>query len=1053
MKLNLWPLLGFMNAVPRQDVPLNAITGPSLDWLVGRQRYRRRGGTTNYGASLTGGVLESKWGALARRMIAATLLSMTDLFPTPLTLYVNETTKHGTLSFRSTNGTDNWRVVGQEFDTATTYPDTGVPTHRVMPMVYRNEYGGLTVHRLNTAEYRAHMAAGSRDIAQVGDEIVWPGYDSAPARWNGGFGDDPCTVFPLGLIPPLQMPVCDKGNDLGAVTQGPFKGSNAWFYSMCYENERGELSMFTVPRPIGSAWAGYEGFGYFQVDSANLTHYFDGVAYSGIADGPPGTVYKRLMRSTKVDLAATGAGAIVQPSVADLAFFARIPQGVHEYFDADGNDAALNYDPRIQEMYKAGLQFPPCARSMGGFDGHFTLGHLRTNPHAMFVAPWDTGNLNAQIDDDALYGSTSYFVAVTSTQLVLRSVTGGVPTDTTQDLTNITLRQLVDRVNADASYSTVSFANCDYIAGQARVDLNAAPTGVAIGDEVVSSDFPSGTKVVRVAPAFLGAQWLLLDQPATASDTAATVVFRRRTGAIDTPWASGIVPGADGEESTDALLRTYAKPLLCAFTLGSPVIDLSADDSELQWITPGMLVYRDENGEPSRGFSLGTVVTEVDPVAKTVTVSTNALRNDLGGPSESVLFAYNTESATPLDAPLATEPGFVRMFSNAWPAPLFFNLDYLDRLNPKVQDSTFSAASPGYAQDGVNTWLRRNWRGGRSGLGPLMGFADIGPAELQFYARGRMLLVNPRTGLTHSDEDYTKQVRSWNRGARSPYAICAGNRWAVFMSDGGFFACEDGPGEVCISGRIYDPSAAPGSRGELEYALEACVAASESGSDAYKVFAQAHGSILYVRYFSSAAATYPDREIRYDFSEGVKRGGVAELLQDDGRPFPWSAPLTLRASVSAMVPKADGVHHLAAIDSNGGTGDGRVDEFDTGTEDDAGLVQPVGYTGLFMPDNLDEIQPTMAYSVHTKAGCGFDIALTSTPESEPADSLWDALDIESSETDSFGRTVAWLAPEQSLRRAAIAVRIWDDGTGPCTELSQCLIDAKSVASTTSSPRK
>ena len=1053
MKLNLWPLLGFMNAVPRQDVPVNALTGPSRDWLVGRKRYRRRAGSTNFGASLTGGVLESKWGALARRMAAVALVSLADLFPAPLILFVLESSKSATLAWRSTNGTDSWRMVGQEFS-STHYPDTGVPNHRVFPMIYRNEYGGLTLHRLNTPEYRQHMAAGSRDFLEVDGRICWPGYDSAPMGWNGRFNDSSSSgseateVFPLGMIPPLQMPICSVGADLGAATVGPFKGSNAWFFSVCFENERGELSMFAVPRPPGSAWAGYEGFGYVQVDDGNPTHYFDSMRYSQIPQGPPGTRWIRLMRSTKVDVATTGAGAIVQPSIADLQFFARIPQGTTEYVDADGNDLALDPDPRIQEMFKGGgLQWAPCARYMGGFDGHVTLGHLRTNPYAMLVSPWDTGALNKAIDDADLYGATSYFVAVTPTTLVLRSVTAGAATDVSQDLPNLTLRDLTDRINADASYTTVTFANCDYFSGALVIDCNTPPVGVAAGDEVVSSAFPAGTKVVR----FIGSNTVLCDQRAATTASAQSVTFRRRVGNTDAPWAAGVVPGADADESTDSLLRTFVEAELCDFSTGSNTIDASLS-GVAQYVTPGMLVYRDENGEPNRGFPLGTVVTAVDEDTGIITVSEDALRNDLAG-SESVIFAYNTESDTPVDAPLATQPGFVRMFGNCWPAPLCWTIEYLDRYAPKVQDTTFSAASPGYAQDGVNTWLRRNWRGGRSGLGHLMGFADIGPAELQFYARGRMLLVNPRTGLMHSDEDYTKQVRSWNRGARSPYAICAGNRWAVFMSDGGFFACEDGPGEVCISGHIYDPSASPGSRGELEYALEACVAASESGSDDFKVFAQVHGSVLHVRYHSSASATYPDREIRYDFSEGVKRGGVAELLQDNGEPFPWSAPLTLRCSVSAMVPMSDGVHLLAAINSNGGTGDGRVDEIDAGTEDDAGLVQPVGYTGLFIPDDLNEIQPTMVYAVHTKAGEGFDIAISTDPASEPDESGWDALDIASSETDSFGRTVAWLAPEQALRRAAIAARIWDDGTGPCTELSQCLIDAKIVQSTTSSPRK
>jgi hypothetical protein len=138
-QLALVPSRGFINSRKRQDIPIDALTGTSTDWLVGDQRLTRRAGT----AAVTSGVLESKWTARARRMVAMTLASAIDKFATPVILFLYEASRYATLCFRSTNGTDSWRTIGMEFS-GTTYPTTGVPKHRVMPFVYENQYGGIT---------------------------------------------------------------------------------------------------------------------------------------------------------------------------------------------------------------------------------------------------------------------------------------------------------------------------------------------------------------------------------------------------------------------------------------------------------------------------------------------------------------------------------------------------------------------------------------------------------------------------------------------------------------------------------------------------------------------------------------------------------------------------------------------------------------------------------------------------------------------------------------------------------------------------------------------
>lgn len=1045
-QVSLWPLKGFMNSRPRAEVPITALTDESVNWLVGRQRYRRRAGRTIFGDTITSGhetngILESKWGATARRMDSVTLASQADGYPTPAILYTYEPNKFATLAWRSTNGTDSWRTIGKEFS-ATHYPDTGVPQHRVFPLIYRNEYGGLTVHRLTTAEYRSHMAAGARSLLAVRDQIAWAG--DCPARWNGKWNDDTasgsegCEVFPLGLIPPLQMPVCSAGTDLGTSTKGPWIGYNAFFFSVCFENEAGELSMFAIPRPPGSAWSGYAGFGYMQVDSANPTHYYDSVVYSFIPQGPPGTKYIHLMRSGKVDLSATGAGAIVQPAADDLQFFARVPQGTTTYVDTNGNDLALNPDPRIQEMFRGGgLRWAPASQYLGRFDGHITAGgRLRTNPYAMLVMPWVNGDRNLPIDNATLYGSTTYFVAVEFTtsggsKLRLRSVTGGVATDVTYDLTARTLRQLVDLVTSDATVTSTAITACGITSGSNLILRASAFTGVNIGDRIVSSRFPSDA-VVSAMSSGGGFYNVYSSKNATASGvalpTGESVTFVHDAVGTTRLWGAQVVPGADAEESVDSLLRTYVGAT-SNFTNGDSFFTTGALTA--QWMNPGMIVV-------NSGFPAGTVITQVESGGKCHTSA--ACTRDNAGLSETVDCGYDTGDTT-----LALLPGFIRMFGNCWPAPIFWSLAYLDRFAADEQATTMTAASPGYAQDGMNTWMVRNRRSGPAVLGPLMGFADLGPYELHFYAKGRMRLWNPRTGTTHNDEDYAKVMTSWTRGARSPYAICSGNGWAIFLSDAGFYVCSAGEGtDRLLSLNIYDPAAPVGYRGELEYALTACIAASEAGTDTYKIASQVVGSVLHVRYFKSATSTDFDREIRYDFSDSAGRDGIAEVLDSNGEPYPWSAPLTLPVSCSALVTKADGVHHYAAINSNAGTADGRVDEIDTGTTDNGATVWAIGYTGLRFPAGLGKIYATIIRSIFRKAGRGVSLAITSTPEKAPSEAEWDAVFTGSTGPDDFGRAIQWLKWQAATVRNALGLRIMDDGSGSCPEVSEVLIDATEI---------
>jgi len=1075
----LVPTRGYVCTAPRTDVPPNALTGPSSDWLVSNRRLRRRPGSAIFGDTLSAGVevtgiLPAKWAALCRRIVAASLKSLSDGYRTLLALFTEEATLHaGQLAFRNTNGTPSWRTVGAEWS-ATHYPSapTAQPNLSVVPFVYRNQWGGLTLTRLKTELERRYLAAGSRNILQVGDEIVFPNYSGTPLRWNGRYntatnsGSEKCEVFPTGLIPPLQVPTATAGTDLGT-TVGPWKGSDAFFYTVLFENERGEWSAFPIPRPPNSAWVGYEGFGFFQVGAATPTHYFDRITLSGIACGPPGTRRRQILRTTKVDVAATS-GAVFPP-LASLGICGTLDNNTETVLILDdSNDLSLNFDPRIIEMVQRGLQWPPCARHLAHFDGHLSVADLRPNPCALILAPWSGGQANAPISGltrggaQVLYGATAYGVRVETVSetgvlkhyLRLRSVTGNNETDATYELGQFNLRKLVDRIMTGATTTTVVHDCLSYFAqiplGSGlwqyflMVDDDEQPvTDVEVGMHVVNANVPEDS-VVASQFTGNGHTFFALSKPPYCAFASEDVTFWKNTAATNPdPWGIEVVPGADAAESCNELLRTYVAPL-ATWALSGTTVTLVAGATGADMamhISPGMFVAAGAH------FAAGTIITAVNVAAGTLTISAGAVSaND--GASELVECFYDTGDETALTSSDHGGKGFVRSFGNAFPVSLPWRLSYLDAFPPQRFASQFSPASAGRPQDAVNTWHLKTRHEGPATLGPLVAIAECLDAQLEFHAHGIVELANVRDSNTHEDADYWKRVVDWGHGAASPYAVASIGDVVFYVNADGVFARSRGLAFVSIGGAIYDPgrppataaqlSTSPTQRGLLEYALlgngtnvAGSCAAAESGADTHKVALSVVGNRLRLHYFSTSSSTYPDRWVEYDYSESATNEGLARVLDGNGRPFPWSPPQTLPASCMCELTNLTGRHVYAARDTNGGTGDGRVDEVDVGVEDQSADVVPVGYTGIYLPDDLSEIQPLRLVIVAKKDTTGLGVAIGANAEVAPGSDAWTALTVAAASNDYHKETLLFGNNVRSTRQG-LHFKITDSGTHATT---------------------
>lgn len=271
----------------------------------------------------------------------------------------------------------------------------------------------------------------------------------------------------------------------------------------------------------------------------------------------------------------------------------------------------------------------------------------------------------------------------------------------------------------------------------------------------------------------------------------------------------------------------------------------------------------------------------------------------------------------------------------------------------------FTMANPAATGTAADAPLAPNaWRGGfdcrrrlEGGMGRLIGGASLLNGALCFASNGLGILRNVRGGKTGVDSDY--RLETWKRGGGSglvsPWAFAEGDGWGVYAERQGIMV-NDGEEDKCISWRVWNHKANNGS-GMGPWAYEMAQCKKWVGADTDVGNAQLHVSVagarIYVAYRSSGSVTYPDMYMYYDFSASQHRIGVKQLFRTDENgdevPFPWSAPIRIRGSQVALVPRSDGDHIYTSPDDLGAahsTGDGTVVEIElTSTNADDGVQQ------------------------------------------------------------------------------------------------------------------
>ena len=305
--------------------------------------------------------------------------------------------------------------------------------------------------------------------------------------------------------------------------------------------------------------------------------------------------------------------------------------------------------------------------------------------------------------------------------------------------------------------------------------------------------------------------------------------------------------------------------------------------------------------------------------------------------SSGVAYDFGDDSATIINDGTV---GNQRSWNNAWIGVLYFTQAYMSaqpvgrdefchtESGPSLKNQgsygsafTFSLSGPG--------WRIRP----PEDAGIFMGAAPLADGCVIFYSKSVWRYLNQRGGTTGEDFDY-RLTKISNKGCVSWSSITHGNNWAGWLSREGYCVTDGNKdNERIITREIWD---AEQNVGDLAYEINQCVLATAADSDGAYLSAEVIGDSLFLSYRKDSNATYPNRTFRYGFAASAANSGLAQILDAQGQPFGWSPPWTIGYGALGSVRNASGLVKLGAkdeADSAHSTATGRVDRFDTGTND------------------------------------------------------------------------------------------------------------------------
>lgn len=299
------------------------------------------------------------------------------------------------------------------------------------------------------------------------------------------------------------------------------------------------------------------------------------------------------------------------------------------------------------------------------------------------------------------------------------------------------------------------------------------------------------------------------------------------------------------------------------------------------------------------------------------------------------------------DSPTAAtaDSGYQRVIANSLPGFLYFNKAYLNKDTFDKSATWMTVAGPGQSKSAPNCFSLEvaNRHTPPLHAGVIQGGAAVDQGFVIPYANMVGAIRNVRDSGTGVDSDYRLQMINESRGCCAWNTVVGANRFVIYLTPEGLVAA-DLFDERLLSEAIYLHAPATG---DLDFEIPKCIAATARDIDysvadttitAYAAARVMRGAIWLV-YRNSGSS--PDRMVAYDFSTGHETNGLAALVRSPGKPWGWSVELAHATTPAVMCEgrRSDGAHLYGWNNANAGsTGDGRIDEFETGDTDNSTAI-------------------------------------------------------------------------------------------------------------------
>jgi hypothetical protein len=870
------------------------------------------------------GLLNAKWGAKARKMIAIDSTTLTNTYPTlaclysedtnasfptadsgfPGTLWVNDNGTRYSLLSEFTNNT-NYSNAPSSHASASGY------TFKMTPIcidsgdgVYNR--GQLTGTASTDKFMQQYLCCGSRSALATQNWVYFPNLRATPWRWNKAVnisGTEILRGFPTGAFPPLFGPLATTPS--ASTSNTSWSDGDTFYLSVIFQFEDGSWSLPFIPRATNTILT--SGNGLVTVGTIGGTSKYQYLTYSNVAIGPQGTVARAIVRSEKQTRTATTDNITVSPL--DLRVIGVLRNNTQtSYVDYAGNDSSLLED---DDVVRFDYMLPRRARYIGTGDQRAIIGYTLPNTGAIMLAPVSSSSntsydFNTADDAGAIFSSShAYYVRITSTDLELRCGNESSARDTTAVTGNTKLFSL-------ATYDTV----------EKMVDV--------INTTVIAD--------------------------------------------VCNKWKAQLAPGIDPTMPTASLTKT-TMDIACTTTDASTTVTSAALFGP---VGVGMKVA-------GTSITAGTYVVS-KASASSLTLSTAAANPGAG--AVTLTFYQSTGDADAVTGATygymrAFNPAWpllLHMKPSAFP-------DYAtpDKTSIYFSVSSPGAATAGVSL-APNNFVVGNRRithsSPRSNMPRCcMGIVDIEGAAIVAFNDGIHMFANQRGANTGDDFDYRMFSVNDTRGCISYLGLIAGNGWAAYPTTQGIVVTDKNRREFVISGDIFNSS---DDTGDLAYEIKTSGAAASGDLDDQYFSMAVMGSKLVVAVRANPANSFDARVLSYDFSPGVDASGVEELLNPETKvAYIWNPPTVFNVgTLSGMSPigamgsirNTLGRVDYIAYDTNYGTGDGRIDRINTGALDNnvaggQGSLTFVAYavTAPVVPSDYMSLSPQTVEATHIRA--------------------------------------------------------------------------------------